>query len=228
MEEVPRDCCHFGRCRKKNAPTALAMVSNTRKAHLTHSADSSSSSSPRPSRVMCGSSSAEASAARGVGVAGRGVVGRRVERSPLLVGVEGEETGRGVEMEPEAAAEGLITRETWEAGLITRSRNSGKLRNGSNGPALVRLARMLLASPSRPSLSDRRMALACALDRVGHAQVVLVNQIPQLRGGRDRLRRGCPRACCGRSGPRRTPGKWPAGGPGRDSWPGGWPSRPAP
>src|SRR5262249_30037966 len=44
------------------------------------------------------------------------------------------------------------------AGAMTRSRNCGNVFSGSNGPVLVRDARTLLASPSRPSLSERRIA----------------------------------------------------------------------
>src|SRR5438105_6314852 len=41
------------------------------------------------------------------------------------------------------------------AGATTRSRNSGWLRSGSKPFSLERLARMLLASPSKPSLKER-------------------------------------------------------------------------
>src|SRR4051794_23086626 len=45
----------------------------------------------------------------------------------------------------------------------TRSRNSGNERSDSNGPCLVRAARMLLASPSSPSFSERRIAAIAPL-----------------------------------------------------------------
>ena len=67
------------------------------------------------------------------------------------------------------------------AGWTTRSRNSGKLFSGSKGPAL-RASHPHVLSIAEQSLLERLAnPLDGPLDRVHHAFIVLVDQVPDLR-----------------------------------------------
>src|SRR5262249_46590645 len=94
-----------------------------------------------------------------------GMVGRAADCDAGKLGGGSERALRGGGADGGGGGAGIAGRlaEGRAAGSITRSRNSGNLLNGSQGPFLSRLARTPEASPIRPSLSDRRMPMVLPL-----------------------------------------------------------------